>query len=74
MKWWKRAFLVSVVWIALAVGGGAYLVALGGKTANPEQGRVIGETIGAACGVGLAFIWFATFVFRKKPPGTGDDS
>lgn len=68
MKWWKRAFLVSIVWVALAGAGGAFLIGLAGKSATPEQGRVIGETLGMAGGGGLAFIWFATFVFRKKPP------
>ena len=65
MTWWKRALIASIVLVILAVGGGAYLIALGGK-ADPEKGRVIGETIGMACGVGVAFVWFASFVFRKK--------
>ena len=65
MTWWKRALIASIVLVILAVGGGTYLMVLGGK-ADPEKGRVIGETIGMACGVGVAFVWFASFVFRKK--------
>jgi hypothetical protein len=70
MKWWKRALLVSVLWVALAIGGWIFLtqIAFAGKV-NAEQGRVIGETLGMACGFGLGFIWLACAVFRKKPPG-----
>ena len=73
MKWWKRALIVSVLWIAFAAGGGVYLIVLSGKV-NAEQGRVIGETIGMACGFGLGLIWLASAAFRKKPPGAGGDS
>ena len=66
MKWWKRALLVSVLWVALAIGGWIFLtqIAFAGKV-NAEQGRVIGETLGMACGFGLGFIWLACVLFRK---------
>jgi hypothetical protein len=72
MKWWQRALLVPVLWIVFTVGGGFFLtqVVLHGKV-TAEQGRAIGETLGQACGVGVAFIWVACAVFRKKPPGAG---
>ena len=71
MKWWKRALLVSVLWLAFVAGGGWYLtsVVLRGKV-NAEQGKTIGETIGMACGFGLGLIWLASAVFRKKPGKT----
>ena len=74
MIWWKRALITSILLIVLAAGGSAFLIsmALAGKT-DPEKGRVIGETLGMACGAAVAFVWFAAFVFRKKPPGDRKD-
>lgn len=71
MKWWQRALLISVLWIAFAAGGGWFLtdVVLRGKL-NTKQDETISETIGMACGFGLAPIWLACAVFRKQPGKT----
>ena len=68
MKWWKRALLVSVLWIAFFAAGGWYLMAvvLHGKL-NAKQDETISEVIGMAFGFGLALIWIACAAFRKKP-------
>ena len=75
MTWWKRALLVTILWIAFFAGGGWYFtqIVLREKITS-EQDRVISETLGTACGAGIAFIWVACAVFRKKRPGPNRDS
>jgi hypothetical protein len=74
MKWWLRATLISVVLMALCIGGGIYLteVALKGQL-TPEKDKVISETIGQVFGFGVGGVWVLCFVFRKKsqPPPLG---
>ena len=75
MKWWQRALLVSVLWLAFVAGGGWYLttIVLRGKL-NAKQDETISEAIGMACGLGLGIIWLASAVFRKKPAETDRES
>jgi hypothetical protein len=68
MKWWKKALILSGLWLALTVGVGVFHteVLLKGKT-TPAQDEAISEAYGMACGFGVAMIWFLSAFFKKKP-------
>ena len=71
MKWWLRATLISVVLIALCIGGGIYLTDVALKAQmTPEKDEAISETIGQVISFLVPGVWVLCFVFRKKsqPP------
>lgn len=53
MKWWVTALIVTVVWIALCIGG-AYVLF---PNTTPEQDVKISEAVGEICGFGFVVIW-----------------
>jgi hypothetical protein len=54
VKWWIKALIASVVWIALCLGG-AYIFFPTQTT--PEQDARLSELLGEICGAGLVGVW-----------------
>lgn len=53
MKWWVKALIATVVWIALCIGS-AYVLF---PNTTPEQDTKISEAVGEICGFGFVIIW-----------------
>jgi|GEM_PF-2463667 len=73
MKWWKKALLFSVLWVALVIGAAVVHteVVLAGKL-TPQQDEAISEKYGQLCGAGLVGIWVLLGAApRHKGSGSG---
>jgi hypothetical protein len=72
MAWWKKALIVSVVWVALTIAAGMIHtdVVLADRI-TPERSDQISETYGMACGVGLVAIWLVAYSRHKQANRSG---
>ncbi len=67
MNWWKKALMLTVVWMALTIGGGMLVTdVLLKPRITPQQDEAISEVAVQACGFGIALIWLVTLVRRKQ--------
>ena len=72
MAWWKKALIVSVVWLALTIAAGMIHteVILAGHI-TPERSDQISQAYGMACGVGLVVIWLVAYSRHKLANRSG---
>ena len=69
MKWWAKALIVTIAWIALIIGIGVVHteVVLAG-TLTEQQDEAISERYGQLCGIGIVAIWVFAAMSRKPKP------
>ena len=67
MKWWKKALILSGVWVVLTLGAALVHinVVLAGEI-TPQQDEKISESNGRLCGGGLMGTWVLTYLLRNK--------
>jgi hypothetical protein len=54
MKWWIKALLASLAWIALCIGSSFFIYP---GPNPPELDARLSEILGEVCGVGLVGVW-----------------
>ena len=66
-RWWVKALLASVLWVALTAGAMIVhtQVVLKG-TLTEAQDEALSERYGQVCGGGLVLIWVIAYVLRRR--------
>ncbi len=72
MAWWKKALIVSAVWVALTIAVGMIHteVVLAGHI-TPQRNDQISQAYGMACGAGLVAIWLVAYSRHKHASRSG---
>jgi len=71
MRWWVKAALLSIAWIALVIGIGIYHTEVYLKgVIDPAQDAAISRAYGVVCGFGVPIIWALFFRFRSRKTRT----
>jgi putative copper export protein len=66
-RWWVKALLASVLWVALAIGAGIVHTEVVMKgTLTEQQDEAISERYGQVCGGGLVLIWMVAYVLCRR--------
>ena len=67
MKWWKKALILTAIWVALIIGAALiHTEVILKEKYTPMQDEAISEAYGVACGFGVAMIWAIAALRRKR--------